>query len=181
MKSGFSPFPVLGTDRLVLRRLELTDLHEIFFIRSEPEMNKFIERPKPASLREAEEFILGIQENIAEARSLYWAITLADHPKMIGTICLWNFSNQDTCAELGYELIPAYQGQGYLQEALRAVIQYGFSKILLRRMEAFTHKDNLRSIHLLKKNGFNQEWHLVDPDHPSNIIFSIVNPDFETL
>ena len=96
MKSGFSPFPFLTTERLVLRRLEAADRNEIFFIRSDKDINKFIERPRPTLLGEAEEFIRNIQRGIEEERCLYWAINRRGNPKLIGTICLWNFSKDYT-------------------------------------------------------------------------------------
>jgi ribosomal-protein-alanine N-acetyltransferase len=179
MKLGFSPFPFLTTERLALRKLEVTDRNEIFLIRSDLEINKFIERPRLTLLSEAEEFIRNIHRGIEEERCLYWAINRLGNPKLIGTICLWNFSNDYSQAELGYELIPAHQGQGFLQESMRAVIPYGFVNLSLNRMEAYTHKDNLRSIQLLVKNGFTQETDKLDVDHTSNIIFSIHQQDFQ--
>jgi len=177
MIAGFSPYPTLVTERLVLRKLAITDLSEIFSIRSDQEVNQFIERPRPRSLTEAEEFIINIHKGIAEERCLYWAITLKGLSKLIGTICLWNFSSQYIQAELGYELLPAYQGRGYIYEATQAVIQYGFVNISLNRIEAYTHKKNLRSIQLLLKNGFTLEQHKIDDEHPANLIFALTNMD----
>jgi [ribosomal protein S5]-alanine N-acetyltransferase len=177
MNPGFSPFPILTTERLVLRKLADADKKEIFFIRSDQEINKYIDRPLLTHLDGAESFISKINEDVGEERCLYWSITLKDNPVLIGTICLWHFSADHTEAELGYELIPAYQGRGLLQEAMLSVIHYGFGNILLKRIEAYTHKDNLRSIRLLEKNGFIRESQRIDNDHSSNLIFSITGPE----
>ena len=181
MNPGFSPFPILTTERLVLRRMADTDKNEIFFIRSDQEINKFIERPLLTHMEEATAFISKINKGIEEESHLYWITTLKGNPQPIGTICLWNFLVDHTVAELGYELIPAYQRQGLLQEAMLSVIHYGLFKISLKRIEAYTHKDNLRSIQLLEKNRFTRELNKTDQDHSSNIIFSITKPDSQNI
>ena len=75
-------------------------------------------------------------------------------PNLIGVVCLWNFTEDLRTAELGYELMPAFQKQGFMQEAISSVLHYGFEQIFLDNIEAFTHKKNKNSIKLLKKNGF---------------------------
>jgi ribosomal-protein-alanine N-acetyltransferase len=179
MNVNILPFPVLTTLRLTLRKLTDQDKNEIFALRSDPKVNRFIDRPKPADLNAAAEFIKKINKNIQEKLSLYWGISLKDHAELIGTICLWNFAENQTVAELGYELNPAYQGRGLMLEAVLCILYYGFENISLKRIEAFTHKENLKSIELLKKNGFEQEMNRIDEDHLSNIIFSITAAQFK--
>jgi len=58
------------------------------------------------------------------------------------TICLWNFSSKKNVAELGYELDPALQGEGIMSEALKKIIEFGFQEIELKKIEAYTHKNN---------------------------------------
>jgi RimJ/RimL family protein N-acetyltransferase len=85
---------------------------------------------------------------------IYWAVTLSNSPKLIGTVCLWNFNNKGTKAEIGYELHPDFQGKGIMQEAVKEVINYGFNRLKLSLISAYTHQDNSKSIMLLEKNGF---------------------------
>src|SRR5450631_2843842 len=107
MYEGFSPFPGLKTTRLHLRKLSESDEGEILFLRSDPVMNKYIHRQKMNGPEEAREFILRIDRDISDERCLYWAISAEDNLKLIGVICLWNFSEDHRIAELGYELMPA--------------------------------------------------------------------------
>jgi ribosomal-protein-alanine N-acetyltransferase len=178
MNLSIPPFPMMTTLRLMLRRLSDLDENEIFALRSDPSVNRFIERPKPANLNDAAEFIKKVNQEIEEYRCLYWAISLTNHSKLIGTVCLWNFANHHTVAELGYEMFPAFQGRGLMQEAIRCVLPYGFENISLKRIEAFTHNENLNSIKLLKKNGFTLEPDRRDKDHLSNIIFSLSDVEY---
>lgn len=174
-KLNFRPFPKLETKRLILRKLEKCDKAEIFRLRSNDKVNKFIDRPKQKSINEASVFINKINKGVKNNEWIYWAITLKDHPKLIGTICLWNFSTTKVIAELGYELNPSLQGKGIMNESLLNVIEYGFNSIGLDIIEAYTHKKNNHSTKLLIKNGFEQDIEQRDTENLNNIIFTLVN------
>ena len=169
----FSPFPELETTRLRIRRLSETDVQEILFLRSDRTNNKYILRQKTKTSEEALQFILRIDKDISEGRSLYWAISLHNNPKLIGVICLWNFSIDHRIAELGFELMPLFQNQGIMQEAVSCVLGYGFEQLGLEIIEAFTHKKNKKSIRLLERNGFTLVPGRKDADYPLNIIFTL--------
>ena len=99
-------------------------------------------------------FIEKILSAIKKNQSVYWAITLKDEDTLIGTICLWNISIENNTAEIGYELLPDFQGKGIMQEAISKIIEYGFNKMKLKVITAFTHPGNSRSTNLLLKNNF---------------------------
>ena len=178
-KLNFTPFPKLKTERLIFRQLEEADNQEIFFLRSDDGVNQYIDRPRPNSIDEASGFISKINNGIKKDEWIYWAITLKDNSKLIGTICLWNFSNTKTIAELGYELNPDLHGQGIMNEALNHILNYGFQKIGLKKIEAFTHKDNIKSTTLLLKNNFKYDAGQKDKDNKNNIIFTITKPNLK--
>jgi ribosomal-protein-alanine N-acetyltransferase len=89
--------------------------------------------------------------------SIYWAITWNSNDKLIGTICLFDFSENHSKAEIGYELLPEFQGKGIMQEAISEVIQFGFQRVRLTSIEAFTHSENERSTRLLEKVNFKRD------------------------
>lgn len=72
----------------------------------------------------------------------------------VGSICLWNLSEEEKKADIGYELLPAFQGKGIMSEAIPLVIAYGFEEMQLDRITAEVHLQNLTSVALLKKYGF---------------------------
>jgi [ribosomal protein S5]-alanine N-acetyltransferase len=151
---NFTPFPVLKTERLTLRQLISSDDKEIFALRSDGNVNKYLDRKPGKSIDEAKDFIRNINENIQRNDSVYWAITLNGAGKLIGTICLFDFSNNNLKAEIGYELLPGFQGKGIMQEATSKVIEYGIQHIGLHSIEAYTHFQNQSSIRLLEKLNF---------------------------
>jgi ribosomal-protein-alanine N-acetyltransferase len=150
---NFTPFPVVTTERLILRQLTIKDAKEIMILRSDEQVNKFIDRPKSIDLNEAKKFIEKINTGITNDW-IYWALTLKDDDTLIGTICLWNISVESDTAELGYELHPDFQGKGIMREAISKIIEHGFNKMKLEIITAFTRPDNSRSTNLLMKYNF---------------------------
>lgn len=154
---NFKPFPVLKTERLTLRQLVSNDDNEIFALRSNDNVNKYLDRTPSKSIDDAKTFIQTINENIERNDSVYWAIMLNGTDKLIGTICLFDFSDDNLKAEIGYELLPDFQGKGIMQEATSKVIDFGFQHVGLNSIEAYTHPGNQRSTRLLEKLNFKRE------------------------
>ena len=159
------------TERLILRTLTEQDSQDIFEIRSNPEINKFLQRDPPKNSFEALEFILNIKRNSANNEIVFWGISLQNNPKLIGTICLWKFSEDRKTAELGYELLPEYQGKGMMSEAVNFVLKFGFKDLNLDKIEAFTNRNNSDSIKLLQNLKFIFDKDRRDEKFPENLIF----------
>jgi ribosomal-protein-alanine N-acetyltransferase len=162
LNGTFTPFPILTTERLTLRQLVINDEQEIFILRSDREINKFLDRQISNTIDDARNFI----NKIIKSDSLYWAITLRDKDKLIGTICLFGFSDENYKCEIGYELLTNFQGQGIMKEAVEKVIDYAFNTLKVKKVEAFMHRDNQSSIKLLEKFSFrnSNEPDKTDPD-----------------
>ncbi|RWX03704.1 GNAT family N-acetyltransferase [Flavobacterium cerinum] len=171
----FSPFPILSTERLILRKITLDDDKAIYLQRSNEIVNKYIARTPPADITEAQAWITRINKSIDEGQNVNWAITSKNCGTFIGLICLWNFSEDRTIAETGYELNPGYHGKGYMNEALNSVINFGFSSLKLSMIEAYTQKGNVNSIKLLTKNGFVHDPSRIDEGFPLNTIYTLSN------
>jgi [ribosomal protein S5]-alanine N-acetyltransferase len=173
----FTPFPILTTERLTLRQLLINDEEEIFILRSDSEINKYLDRPLSNTMDDARNFINKVNENIHKNISLYWAITLSDSNTFVGTICLYGFSNENDNCKIGYELLTNFQGQGIMKEAVEKVIDYAFHTIKVQKMEACLHRDNLRSINLLEKLLF---IHSNKPDEttPELICYHLTNSNY---
>ena len=177
---SLTPFPIIITPRLVLRQPAPEDAPEIFLLRSDPQVNKYLERAKAASIDDALQFIQKINDSIHANQSFYWVITLKDQSKTIGCIMLWNLSKENNAAEIGYELLPDYQGRGIMQEAINHVLACAFDKLGLKKIQAWTHKENTQSSRLLERNNFSrdadaEEHAAAKGDIGSMIIYSRIN------
>ena len=170
----FTPFPILTTERLILRQLLINNEQEIFTLRSDSEINKYLDRQLSNTIADARNFINKVNENANKNISLYWAITLSDRNILVGTICLYGFSDENDNCEIGYELLTNFQGQGIMKEAAEKVIDYAFNTIKVKKIEAFLHKDNQGSINLLEKLSFRNS-NKPDETNPELIGYHLTN------
>ena len=170
----FTPFPILTTERLTLRQLVINDEQEIFTLRSDSEINKYLDRQIAHTIDDARNFINKVNENINKNDSLYWAITFSDKNILVGTICLFSFSDENDECEIGYELLTNFQGQGIMKEAVKKVIDYAFNTIKIQKIEAFFHRDNQSSIKLLEKFSF-RDSNEPDETNPNLIYYYLTN------
>lgn len=154
---NFNPFPDLKTGNIILRALDLNDENEIFTLRSDEGVLEHLDTKPAQSLDEAREFIIKIKKGLQNNEWVYWAISIENNPKLIGTICLWNFSKDFFIAELGYSLLPEFQGKGIMRDTVITVLNYGIEKLKLKSIKAEVAPMNEPSVKILTKNGFQLE------------------------
>jgi len=148
--SNSETVPILTTERLTLRPLSDKDGDEIFLLRSDPLINKYLDRQHAVTIDDAFGFIEMIKNNIFS----YWAISRKGNDKLIGIICLFDISEELKKCEIGYELLNAYQGKGFMREAAIKLMEYSIRTLGISTIDAHTHKDNQSSTNLLQKLGF---------------------------
>lgn len=164
------PFPILITERLYLREITASDLEQIYFLRSDKNVNKFIPRAQQ-TLETAKNHIALLAENHKKNKSVTWGITTKESNVLIGTICLWNFSEDRKTAEVGYDLHPKFQGKGIMGEALKEVLKFGFENRDFKTIEAYTDFRNIPSKKLLKLHGFIPNKDKKDADNQFNEMY----------
>ncbi len=169
---NFTPFPILTTERLTLRQLSIDDQENVFALRSNTEINKYLDRAPSKSIDDAINFIEKVTDNIKNNNSIYWVISLTNTKTFVGTICLFDFSNEKKSCEIGYELMPSFQGQGIMKEASQVVIDYVFQTLKFKIIFAFTHFENLNSTNLLLKLHFVKSLE-TDKENPNLTIFTL--------
>ena len=167
--------PKIKTERLLLRELKQSDWEDVSYLRSDKDVNKFVKRPSAETKEKALEFISKISNGIKKKSFYYWSISEKSNTKMIGSVCLWNFSKNKKTAEIGYDLNPKFQQKGIMDEALKRVLEFGFNNLKLDVIEAFTHKENVSSKKLLERNKFKLIQGRKDGDNKDNIIYEIKN------
>jgi [ribosomal protein S5]-alanine N-acetyltransferase len=164
--------PILQTNRLTLRPLTGAHEQQIFALRSNTQVNKYIHRPLCESMEQASQFIQSINKQINSGIAYYWAIEKHNTNLLIGTICL--FSIDASSAETGFELLPEYWGQGIITEALKTVTGFCFNTLNINTVYATAHLQNAGSIKVLTNNGFSNT-NKADEHDPNFIIFALQN------
>jgi [ribosomal protein S5]-alanine N-acetyltransferase len=151
-------FPELETERLILRQITLDDTEALFRHWSDDEVTKYMNIESFQSPKQAEDMIKLLNELFEQKEAIRWGIVKKEDNRLIGT-CGYNswLKEQAFRGEIGYELGRAYWRQGFMQEALRAIISYGFEAMDLNRIEALVMLEACRSMNLLLKLGFQKE------------------------
>ena len=151
---SFLPFQNLESERLLLRQITKDDVNEVFEMRSNPEIMKFVPRPLVTSKEEALEHIKLIQTKIEENTGINWAITLKGNSRLIGIIGHYRISWENLRSEIGYMILPEYHGKGITSEAVKLLIDYGFKTMKMHSLEAIIDPRNHASAKVLEKNNF---------------------------
>ncbi|MBK8661930.1 MAG: GNAT family N-acetyltransferase [Ignavibacteriales bacterium] len=144
----------LSTERCFLRKPVADDAENFFNLRSDPAVNQYIDRKPVANLDDAREFITKTLAGTDESKWAYWVIQRKVDKAFMGTICLWNFSDDRKTAEVGFELLPRFQGVGYASESLIRVMELGFIDLGLSSLTGYVQSVNTPSINLMKTHHF---------------------------
>jgi len=157
LKTLFTPFPTLSTPHLILRALRTTDLDDLYEYASDPEIDRYVPWEHYKNIEEARENLNEFLEEYEKDGLGSWGIEHRTDKKLIGIINTSIPHRINRRVELGYTISRAYWGKGYATEAVQAVIQFGFEKMDLVRIEAVVLPEHLASARVLQKAGMQFE------------------------
>lgn len=153
----------IQTARTTIRHLELRDLADFHFYRSNPEVTRY-QSFDPMTLEEAKEFILDNAKNHygKAGEWVQFGIENLNTGRLIGD-CAIKLDQHDTrIAEIGITLSHLAQGQGFAKEALIGVLTFLFDSHQIHRVVAVVDVSNTASIGLMKSLRFRQEGHFIE-------------------
>ena len=148
LKYFFPKFPTLSNQRLTLREITPDDIADIVSI-------SFYDGIPATSEAEALVMLDKIHSDYQRGESIHWGICLAEKAEVIGT-CTFYGGYPHNVAEIGYVLKEPYRGQGIMTEAVKLVLEFGFRSMRLSSIMAQTNTENLKSIGILQKLGFQE-------------------------
>jgi ribosomal-protein-alanine N-acetyltransferase len=180
LQISFDPFPLIETERLLLRRLTLADLPSLLALRSDKTIMKKLDKV-PEAMHEVMIYFNKIDGGIESNTAICWGIFLRETGIHIGNIGYHNIYKEHYRAEIGYVLLPAFQEKGFMTECMEPVISYGFQKMGLRTIEARINPSNTASEKVLLKTGFEREGYFKQSyffggEFQDTAVFSLVNP-----
>lgn len=157
LELNFNPFPVLETERLLLRQVTMDDAPDVLIMRSDINAMKYIGKPISTTLDDARDLIGRIEDGIESNTAIGWGISLKNNHRFIGTIGFHRIDTSNYRAEIGYMLLPEFWNKGVMSEAMNSVLDYGFKTLKFHSIFANIDPDNLRSAAILKKFNFVKE------------------------
>ena len=176
--------PTLEASRVILRWISEEDVDALYAIFSDPEVMRYWSTT-PLTDRDAASAMLKYIHDSFERRTLLkWGVARRTDNALIGTVTLINFDFTHRRAEVGYALGRAHWGNGYIQEALHALLAYAFGELGLHRIEADVDPRNAASIRTLERLGFQREGYLrerwqVGGEILDGLFYGLLRPEWE--
>lgn len=154
----FTTFPILRTQRLLLREITFRDTEAIFRIRGDYEVTRHNIGAAYESAADARRLIEQIRKTYRTRAEVRWGITLLGGDNSVIGMCGFNnWHRIDQRGSIGYDLARAHWGRGIMREAVQAITDFGFERMDLNRLEADVGAGNTASIKLLTALGFQHE------------------------
>ena len=150
----------LATPRLMLREWAEDDLAALFELDGDPDTVRYVSYG-PMTREECQRDLhWHIAQQTRVPRASYSLAVWVREPQRLVGWCALTITSQQHEAELGYALNRGYWGQGYIPEAARALLAFGFTTLELHRVFATCHPDNGASVRVLQKLGMRREGYL---------------------
>lgn len=176
-------FEEIETARLTLRKINPEVLERIYKELSDAEQMAVMGIYSLEKLREEQSKFKAGMETYNKS-CLYFKMVHKETEEVIGGCGFHTWYTQHDRAELGYEIFQDKdKDQGYMKEALAAVVDYGFSVMKLRRMEAFISPYNVASVKLVErlnfvKEGLLRETYLVAGHYEDSQVYALLKRDY---
>lgn len=151
---------MLDTASLRLRPLELSDTATLYAIHSDPEAMKYSAIRPWVSAAQACQLVESSLSAMRAGSQLCFSIVPTSVGEVVGTCTLFHIFKTSRRAELGFVLAKSAWGNGYMSEAVSAVLDDGFSTLDLNRVETDTDPRNFAAAKMLERLGFLKEGHL---------------------
>ena len=179
----FKHIPTLTTERLVLRKMRVSDYEDMYDYAKSEELTKYLLWSPHPSPEYSKTFLKFVMKRYRAGQFYDWAIEEKKSGRMIGTCGFTSIDVEHRKAEVGYVINPEFRGLGYAPEAANEVFGFGFSELDLNRIECRFMKGNDASLAVMKKLGMTFEGYLRDAmfvkgEYRTVGVCSILNEEF---
>ena len=149
-------FPVIETERLLLRSVSTHDSSGIYSCFSHPETMKYLGTPLDDP-KLVEGIVTDYMEGFSQGCSLVWTLEEKSTGTFQGTAGFEEFNFLDCSTELGFTLLQGSRGNGFMTEALSAILDFGFNWMGINRIHAGVLPENTPAVNLLQRLNFKVE------------------------
>ena len=151
-------FEELQTERLILRKVVDEDAEVLYRnIYNNFEYFKYYYQFPFNSFEEYKSLVEKYKEWYANGSHFRWGIALKETNEIIGLVQLHAKDNLNNNSKIGYIISYKYNNRGYGREAVAKVIDFGFNKLKIHRIDANIVLENKASIKLAESIGMHFE------------------------
>ncbi|WP_208729767.1 GNAT family N-acetyltransferase [Corallococcus exercitus] len=156
MSSATLPLPVVPAPYRV-RVFTPEDMDGVIALYSQPEVARSLNFTVPVLRETLHTKLTGDLEAMRQGKGIRWVLAREQDPTPLGYLTLFNWSQKDRRAEVGYMVSRALWGQGVMTGILPELIRFGFEHMNLHRIEGMVNVRNTASHRALTRMGFQQE------------------------
>ncbi|MNH77814.1 Ribosomal-protein-serine acetyltransferase [compost metagenome] len=149
-------YPLIRTDRLVLRKITPEDEMNLYNCISDPSVYPHLGLHSFSSLFPSRLYRY-FEESNRTLSTLHFAICLHEDVKLIGLVSLQKWDDKKGTAILGYCISPVHWNKGIATEAVRAVIEFGIQELGLKKIRGRCEEDNAASQQVMLNCGMIRE------------------------
>ncbi|RKH83515.1 N-acetyltransferase [Corallococcus sp. AB045] len=150
------PLPVVPTP-FRMRVFTPEDMDGVIALYSHPEVARSLNFTVPVLRETLHQKLTGDLEAMRLGKGIRWVLSKEEEPTPLGYLTLFNWSQKDRRAEVGYMVARSLWGQGVMTGVLPALIRFGFEHLNLHRIEGMVNVRNSASYKALTRVGFQQE------------------------
>ncbi|MBE6798942.1 MAG: GNAT family N-acetyltransferase [Ruminococcaceae bacterium] len=155
---SFSPYPIIETERLILRKPTLRDAEEIFELCRRPETSQYSYWRPHNNINETREMIKQKLSSIRQGKlPPFFSVEEKESGRVIGTCSYVSADEFYKSVEIGYSILSDCWGNGFGTEVAWGLTGYAFDRMEAQRVYARVLPDNIASLNLLQKLGFTFE------------------------
>lgn len=179
-------FETLQTERLLLKKITPEIIAYILGHYSDAEIKKIFGHTSDAELETEKRKSIGGYQTYDRTMVSFLLESKATG-EILGRCGFHNWYADHAKAEIGYALLKDdFKRQGFMTEAVEAILQYGFETLKINRIEACVGPENQAPLAIIRKNGFTQEGHLRqhycrDGVTQDSLVFSLLCREFYNL
>ena len=166
---------------LLFRKINHEQANDMYAYLSDEDVKRYIGWPLMNTITETHDLIDRLLKRENKGAHLYASVILRSNNKVIGNVMLFDFDDEAHHAEVGYLFSKEYWGQGFGTQSLRLLDELAFKEMRLHKLHAKVVAENIGSLKILQKNGYDIEGQLkdhfyIDDKYHDAILLGKINP-----
>lgn len=145
------------TERLIIRYVTSSDVYDMYEYSALEEVCRYLLWSPHINIAATEGYIESLEKRYLKGLYADWAVELKKNNKMIGTCGFANIDSSNKVCEIGYVLSPDYRKNGYMTEAVKAVLKVCFEQLGMNKAKLRIIRENESSIKLAERVGFTRD------------------------
>ena len=148
---------IIESEIFRLRPIKNSDIDSIVKYTNDRSVTRHTFIPYPNTIESVTAFLSSSRIAERKGTGLNFGIEYKESGEIIGSVGFTVINKNFRRGEFGYWLAKKYRNQGIMTEATELVVRHAFTKLKLKRIHAFVDPDNVASIKVLEKCGFENE------------------------